>query len=164
MSKFYLKQKVFSIGEKFTVKDELERDVYTVTGSFFSFVKNFAIFNAGGAEIAKITKKVFSFLPTFFVEIYGKQTFTIKKEFTFFTPKYQIDGLGLNVEGNFWAMDFVVKKGAETVAVINKKWFTWGDSYEVDVLYPEFETTIITLVIAIDYVKMQQNSSSANSN
>jgi|GEM_PF-7089603 len=74
-----------------------------INGKFFSSVKNFAIFNVGGAEIARITKKVFSFLPTFFA------------------PKYQIDVLGLNVEGNFWAMDFVIKKGAKTVAVINKK-------------------------------------------
>ena len=34
MKELYIKQKVFSLGEKFTVKDDQENDVYFVEGSF----------------------------------------------------------------------------------------------------------------------------------
>ena len=43
MKELYIKQKVFSIGEKFTVTDEYQNDVYYVEGSFFQIPKTFSI-------------------------------------------------------------------------------------------------------------------------
>ena len=43
MSHLYIKQKVFSLGERFTVKDEHEQDKYFIRGSFLSIPKTFEI-------------------------------------------------------------------------------------------------------------------------
>lgn len=67
MKQLYIKQKVFSLSGKFTVKDQQERDVYFVEGSFMKIPKTFSIMNTTKEEIALITKKTFSWLPKFFV-------------------------------------------------------------------------------------------------
>lgn len=41
MRQLYIKQKVLSLSDKFSVKDELENDVYFVEGSFMQIPKTF---------------------------------------------------------------------------------------------------------------------------
>ncbi|MEK4516970.1 LURP-one-related family protein [Paenibacillus sp. FSL H8-0122] len=160
MKQLYIKQKIFSIGEKFTVKDEREQDVYYVEGSFMRIPKTFSIMNADGREVAQITKKVFSFLPKFFVEADGREVLTIKKELSFFKARYSIDSADIEVHGNWWDMDFQVLQRGTVVGEVSKKWFTWGDSYSVEVLNEELEAIIIAIVVAIDCVKSDEASAS----
>ena len=92
MRQLYIKQKVFSLSGKFTVKDQQEKDIYYVEGSFMQVPKTFSIMNTARDEVALITKKVFSFLPKFLVEVNGREVLTIKKEFSFLRARYTIDG------------------------------------------------------------------------
>ena len=71
MKQLYIKQKVFSLSGKFTVKDQQEKDAYFVEGSFMKIPKTFSIVNNAAKEVALITKKAFSFLPKFLVEVNG---------------------------------------------------------------------------------------------
>lgn len=151
--KLYIKQKVFSVGEKFTVYDEHERPQYHVQGSFMQIPKSFKILNHREEEIAVITKKIFSWLPKFYVDIRNNPQIVIDKELTFFKAKYHISAKGIEVEGNWWDMDFQVMHQGRLIADINKRWFTFGDTYEVNVLDEKYEEMIISLVIAIDCVK-----------
>ncbi|EFD2729025.1 hypothetical protein CQP62_005034, partial [Escherichia coli] len=105
MKQLYMKQKVFSLSGRFTVKDQQENDVYVVEGSFMKVPKTFTILNTERDVIAVITKKMFSFLPKFLVEVGGQEVLTIKKEFTFFKAKYSIDAAGIEVQGNWWDMN-----------------------------------------------------------
>jgi uncharacterized protein YxjI len=156
MKQLYIKQKVFSLSGKFTVKDQQENDVYYVEGSFMQVPKTFSIRNKAREEVALITKKMFSFLPKFFVEVNGREVLTIKKEFSFFKARYTIDAAGIEVQGNWWDMNFQVYQHGKVVGKVSKEWFSWGDSYKVQVLEEEMETLIITLVVAIDCVKADQ--------
>ena len=161
MKQLYIKQKVFSLGGKFTVKDQQERDVYFVEGSFMQIPKTFSIMDTTSEEIALITKKVFSFLPKFFVEVDGREVLTIKKEFSFFKARYTIDAAGVEVHGNWWDMDFQVLQHGKVVGKVSKEWFTWGDSYQVQILDEEMEGVIIAIVVAIDCVKADQAAASS---
>ncbi|RTR25960.1 hypothetical protein EKG37_22265 [Robertmurraya yapensis] len=161
MKQLYIKQKVFSLGEKFTVRDQQEQDVYYVEGSFMQIPKTFSIMNVERDEIALITKKVFSFLPTFFVEVDGREVLTIKKEFSFFKARYTIDSADIEVQGNWWDMDFEVLQHGEVVGKVSKEWFTWGDSYKVQIVDEAMEKIVIALVVAIDCVKADQAAASS---
>lgn len=163
MKQFYIKQKVLSLGGKFTVKDQHEKDVYYVEGSFMQIPKTFSIMNTTRDEVALITKKVFSFLPKFFVEVNGREMLTIKKEFSFFKARYTIDAAEIEVHGNWWDMDFQVLQHGVVIGKVNKEWFTWGDSYKVQILNEEMEAVIIALVVAIDCVKADQAAASSAS-
>lgn len=163
MKQLYIKQKVFSLSGKFAVKDQKERDVYYVEGSFLQIPKTFSILNTTREEVALITKKVFSFLPKFFVEVNGREVLTIKKEFSFLKARYSIDAAGIEVHGNWWDMNFQVLQHGEVIGRVSKEWFTWGDSYKVEIVNEEMETIMIALVVAIDCVKADQAAASAAS-
>ncbi|AIQ57839.1 LURP-one-related/scramblase family protein [Paenibacillus borealis] len=160
MTELFIKQKVFSLSEKFTVKNQQEQDVYYVEGSFMRIPKTFSIMNTADEEVALITKKVFSFLPKFFVEVGGREVLTIKKEFSFLKARYTIDSADIEVRGNWWDMDFQVIQRGAVIGEVNKKWFTWGDSYSVQVLKEEMEAIIIAIVVAIDCVKADHAAAS----
>ncbi len=162
MKQLYIKQKVFSLSGMFTVKDQQERDVYYVEGSFLRVPKTFSIMNTAKDEVALITKKIFSFLPKFFVEVNGREVLTIQKEFSFFKARYTIQAAGIEVRGNWWDMNFQVFQQGEVVGSVSKEWFTWGDSYKVEVLKDEMETMIIAIVVAIDCVKADEAAAASS--
>jgi uncharacterized protein YxjI len=60
------------------------------------------------------------------------------------------------VEGNWMDMNFQVLHQERVVGEVGKKWFSWGDSYRVQILEEEMETMILAVVIAIDCVKADQ--------
>ncbi|MCM3740635.1 LURP-one-related family protein [Oceanobacillus luteolus] len=162
MKELYIKQKVLSMRGRFTVKDADERDVYFVEGSFLKVPKVFTVSDTGGSEVAQITKHFLTWLPKFTVSIDGQEVITIKKEFTFFKSKFTIDALGLEVEGDWWDMDFGIYQHGELIGEVSKKWFSWGDSYQVKVMDESVEKLIIALVIAIDCVKADQSSAASS--
>lgn len=162
MKQLYMKQKVFSLSGKFTVKDKAEQDAYYIEGSFLQIPKTFTIMDPARKEIALITKKTFSFLPKFFVEVDGREVLTIKKKFSFFKAHYTIDAAGVDVRGNWWDMNFEVLQNGNVVGSVSKQWFTWGDSYEMQILDESMEHFIIALVVAIDCVKADEAAAAAS--
>ena len=57
------------------------------------------------------------------------------------------------------ASNFTVVRGDELVAEISQRWLSWGDSYEVIVHDDAMATIVVALVIAIDKVKADEESS-----
>ncbi|MNC79885.1 hypothetical protein D3C75_1324960 [compost metagenome] len=57
-------------------------------------------------------------------------------------------------------MDFQVLQRGVVIGKVNKEWFTWGDSYKVQILNDEMETLMIAFVVAIDCVKADQAAAS----
>lgn len=60
-------------------------------------------------------------------------------------------------------MDFRVFQNEEEVGRVSKEWFTWGDSYKVQILKEETEAILIALVVAINCVKADQAAASSAS-
>lgn len=148
--KFYIRQKVFSWKDKFTVKDFDGRDVYQVEGEFFSFGKKLHIYDMSGNEVAFIQQKVLSFLPRYYVYVGDNQVAEILKKFTFLRPKYEVHGLNWQVEGDFFAHNYVITDGNSMVVEINKEWMTWGDCYELNIAPNANEIIALATVLAID--------------
>lgn len=162
MRQLYIKQEIFSMRGRFSVKDAEEREVYFVEGSFMKVPKTFSIKDVQLNEVSTITKKMFSFLPTFYVEVEGQETMMIKKQFSFFKARYTIDAAGIEVRGNWWDMDFEVYKNQSLIGSVRKKWFTWGDSYELQIADDEMESLLVSLVVAIDCAKADQNAAAGS--
>lgn len=155
--KLYIRQKVFSWGDRFTVKDAAGEDRYAVQGEVLSLGKKLHVYDMSGREAAFIQQKVLSFLPRFFVYVGGMQAAEIVKDFTLFLPRYRVEGPGWSVEGRFLAHEYEIKQNGRTVATISKKWMTWGDSYELDIAGTADEVMALAAVLAIDAV-MAANS------
>ncbi len=156
--KLYIKQKIFSWKDKFYVRDENGNDRYYVEGEFFSLGKKLHIYNMNGDEVAFIQQKLLSFLPRYFVFMGGTQRAEIVKEFTLFRNKYRIDGLGWDVNGDFMDHDYEITSGGRPIVTINKEWFTWGDSYVLDIKDNADEVIALSVVLAIDCVIAAQRA------
>ncbi len=161
--KLYIKQKIFSWKDKFYVKDENGNDRYYIEGELFSLGKKLHIYDMNNNELAFIHQKVLSFLPRFFVFIGGIQVAEIVKEFTLFRNKYRIEGLGWEVDGDFMDHDYEITSMGRPIVSISKEWFTWGDSYMLDIADNVDPINALSVVLAIDCViEMQRRASASN--
>lgn len=148
--KLYMKQKVFSWRDKFYVADEAGANKYYVEGEIFSWGKKLHVYNTSGEEVAFIRQKVMSWLPRYYIEMNGAVVATVVKEFTFFKPSYRVEGLPWQMQGDFWAHDYLMYDGGQEIMRLSKAWFTWGDSYELEIFNPQNEVLCLGVALAVD--------------
>ena len=156
--KLYMKEKFFSWNDQFTVKDENGWDKYYVEGEFLSLGKRLHVTDIHGREAAFIQQRLFTLMPRFAVSVAGREIAEIRKEFTLFYQRYVIDGLGWEIEGSVWEHEYQIRRNGRTIAIISKEWFTWGDSYCLEILDPADEILALEVVLTIDCVVEAQNS------
>ena len=156
--KLYIKERVFSWNDQFTVKDENGWDKYFVEGEFFSFGKKLHLLDNHGREVALIRQQLLTLMPRYTVSVGVRDLAEIRKEFTFFYQRYVIDGLGWEVEGSIWAHEYEIRKNGRLIVRISKEWFTWGDSYCLDIADPADELLALAVVLTIDCVAESNNN------
>ena len=149
-----MKQRLFSWGDDFFIKDEDDRDVFFVDGQAFTFGDQLSFQDLSGNELAFIKQRVFSWGPTY--EIYkGDDLYaTVKKElFTFFNCRFTVDAPGpddLEAEGDFLDHEYVFSRDGDTVATVSKQWFTLSATYGVDIAKDEDDVLILASTVVID--------------
>ena len=148
--KLYIKQKVFSIRDKFTVKDENGDDKYFVKGEFISLRGNLHILNSEKEEIGEIYSKLISLTPHYILELYGEKAAEIVKEITLFKPNFKLKGTDIRIKGNIFDHDYDLYDGKEKIMEIRKKWVSIGDSYVLDILDEKYELLALGIALAID--------------
>ena len=153
-----IKQRVFAWSDTYDIYDEAGLVRYTVKGEVFSFGHQLHVYDALGNEIAQIHQKLFCWTPQFEIVIGGVLYGTVKKQFSFFTPVYDIDFNGWHVEGDFWNWNYDVFSGNMPIMRISKEWFTWGDTYVIDFMNPQDELMGMLLVVAIDAAICSQDN------
>ena len=158
--RLYIKEKVFSWGDKFTVKDELGIDKYMVEGEIFTWGKKLHVYDMAGNEVAFIKQEVWSFLPRYYVFCGDEQVTEIKKEFSFLFPRYSIEGLGWDINGRFMAHEYEITCHGCPIVSISKEWMTWGDSYELNIANPADEIIALAVVLTIDCVTESNSGAS----
>ena len=153
--KYLINQKIFSIGDKYTIKDEFGKDQYYVKGKIFALGDKLRIYDNNDIERVYIEQKLFKLLPEYLIYLDGEYTAKIKKEFSLLRPKFKIDSnFGqYSVEGNFLGYDFKIMKN-ERSCLCKQKFFAIRDSYGVDIADNENDLLILALVIIIDKLFM----------
>ncbi|MBQ1463332.1 MAG: LURP-one-related family protein [Ruminococcus sp.] len=162
--KLYIKQKVFSFRDRFTVRDEFGRDVYSVSGELISLGKRLHILDNSGREAALVKQKLLTFLPKFTISISGMGDVEIVRKLTLFKPYYIVSGIDWEVNGSFTEHNYSITRSGRAVAKISKAWFSWGDSYEINVSDPEDALMALAVVIAIDAVLANDDAAVSASN
>ena len=157
--RFIIKQKFFSFGDSFVIKDEMGNPHFQVQGKVFSFGDKLRLYDMQGNEVVYIEQKLFKLLPEYTIYYKGMPAAKVKKEFTFFKPRFNIESFigNYTIEGNFWGMDFNVLKNGRIVAQVSKSWFSFRDTYGVDIADGEDNAFILALVIVIDQVIHDNN-------
>jgi uncharacterized protein YxjI len=146
--KLFIKQSVLSWSDKFTVKDESGEDRWIVQGDALSFAHLLRVYDLSGKERATIKEK-WSFFRKHVVQA-GFESFEIIKEFSMFSQRYDIIGIGWSVAGDFLAHDYTIEGEDQVIAHMTKEWLTWGDSYRLDIISQRDELPALCIALAID--------------
>lgn len=161
MKVFHIRQKFWSLGPKFTIKDSQGQPCYEVAGRFFRFFPSYEIKREDGRGVSTIKRKLSFIFPRFKVKVEGHDSFFIQKKWSWWKARYELENLGLEVRGDLWNMDFDLMKDGEVLANIDQEWFKLTSTYVVEV-YEEayekaYEDLTIVLVIAIDHAKAEHH-------
>ncbi len=149
----YIKQKVFSIGDKYNVFDEFGQLVFKVEGEIFTFGAKLHIYDTNNREVMAIHRELFTWLPQYVIYENGVQRATVQKKFALFQNKFEVfDKQGyFNLDGDFFSWDYsITTPNGIFLGSIEKEWLTWGDTYKLSVCDPAHAAFFCALVIAID--------------
>lgn len=158
--KLYIKQHVFTWGDKFSIYDEAGNEKYRVEGEVFTWGKKLHLYDLTGRELAFIEQEVLTFLPKYHISQRGTEIAEVVKEFTFFKHEYSVNGLGWQVHGDFWSHEYEITDNSRTIASVSKEWMVWGDSYEIRFGADVDEVTALAVVLVIDACIEAESSSS----
>ena len=153
MSVYFIKQKVMTVTDEFTVLDEKKNPRYFVKGNLLG-KKKLAICSdeKRKEEIAEVKEK-HSFGDTVYeIHIHGKKVATMKAKKSKVKPEFKVTGLHWDIKGKFFDDDFKITKMLESIATIHKEKLSLGDSYKVKVSKDDNDLAVIALVLAIDAV------------
>jgi len=156
--KLLFKQRLFSWFDSYDIYDEAGDAVYTVRGQL-SWGHCLKIYDAAGNELGTVQERILTWFPKF--EIYVKDHYLgcISKEFSFFTPRYNIDCNGWQVEGDWLEWDYQITDSAgRLVATVTKEPWNWTDTYVIDVKNAQDALCALMLVLAIDAEKCSRRN------
>jgi len=152
--RLYIKQKIFSWGDKFYIYDEAGNERYYVEGEVLTFGKKLHLYDMQGPELAYIEQQLFTFLPKYVIYRGDQEFAEVVKEFTFFHPEYTVTVAGKDspwtVSGDYFDHDYEVTDGNSVIVSVAKEWFTLGDAYEIDIATGADEITALSVVLVID--------------
>ncbi|MCX7884148.1 MAG: LURP-one-related family protein [Caloramator sp.] len=152
--RYQIRQRIFSLSDSFTIKDEIDEPKFIVKGRVFSLGDKLSLQDLYGNELFYIEQKLFKFLPEYHIYQNGILVAKVKKEFTFFKPKFFIDSQygAFDMTGDIIGYNFQITRNGIKVATVNKKWFAFSDTYGVEIDDSENQAFLLALVIVIDQV------------
>ncbi len=152
--RYLMKQKLFAWGDDFKIQDEHGRDLFFVDGKVFSMGDKLSFQDLHGMELASVRQKLLSLGKTYEIYRQGQLIAAVKKGlFDFFRASFSVDVPGpddLEAEGNFLDHEYSFTRHGRPVAQVSKKWFSWTDTYGVDVAEGEDDILILAATVVID--------------
>jgi uncharacterized protein YxjI len=154
--RYIMRERILSWGDDFTIKDADGRDVYYVDGKVFSFGDKLSLKDMRGQELVLIDQKLLSIGQQYEIIRGGTTAAVVKKHlFTPFRARFTVDVPGpddLEAKGNFLDHEYVFERRGREVARVSKKWFSFSDTYGVDIETGEDDVLILAAAVVIDLV------------
>lgn len=158
--KLYMKQKFLTFGT-FDIFDENKNAIFFVECPFAFFNRKLTVYDTQtNQQVAFIHQRHGLFTCAYDVDVYGQFFATIQQKLSFWRTNFDIDELGWTIKGSVWDHDFTIYDDNDNViAVIRKEYFTWSDTFEVDIVNDEDVLYVIATVLAIDACLDHKNNS-----
>lgn len=149
-----MKQKLFSFGDDFRIRDEAGKDVYFVDGKAFSIGNKLSLQDMAGNELAFIKQKILNWSPTYEIWRGGELAAVVKKKlFALLHHRFSVDVPGpddLEATGDFLDHEYSFRRGDRVVATVSKRWFALGDTYGIEIEDDEDPVLILASAVVVD--------------
>jgi uncharacterized protein YxjI len=154
--RYVMSQKFFSLADSFSIKDENEKDVYLVKGKVFSIGDKLSFQDTEGNELVYIDQRLLNWSPTYELWRGADLLAVVKRElFSFIHHRFTVDVPGpddLEAEGDFFDHEYTFIRGDRVVATVSKKWFSWTDTYGIEVAEGEDPVLVLASAVVVDMV------------
>jgi uncharacterized protein YxjI len=149
-----MKQKLFSLGDDFIIRDEEGMDAFFVDGKVFCLGNQLSFQDMEKNELAYIQQKLLTLGQTYEIYRSGKLAAVVRKSlFTFFHCTFTVDVPGpddLVATGSFTDHEYTFTRGDESVATVSKRWFSFSDTYGVEIADGEDDVLLLASTVVID--------------
>jgi len=153
--RYVMKQKIWSFGDDFAIRDRDGNGVFFVDGKVFSLGDKLSFKDDSGRELAFIKERLISLKKTYEIYRDGALFATVKKNITFFRDQFTVDVPGPNdyeVRGDFFDHEYTFQRSGREVATVSKRFFSWSDTYGIDIVDGEDDVTILATAVVVDLV------------
>lgn len=160
--RYIMSQRIFTLGDNFHIKREDGSDAFVVNGKLLSIGDNLSLQDLAGNELVQIKQKLIAFSATYEIYRSGQLYATVKKAlFTLFRASFAIDVPGpddLEAQGDFLDHEYSFTRGGRPVAHVSKRWFSFSDTYGIDVADGEDDVLILACAVVIDMVAQDERN------
>jgi len=162
--RYLMKQKLWAMGNDYTIKDAGGTDRFFVDGKAFSIGDKLSFQDMSGNELVFIRQKLLSWGPTYELhQASGVDTVVKKNLWTFIRDRFNVD-IGadgptpndLEIQGDFWEHEYTFSRGGQQIAGVSKRWFSWADTYGVDIADGEDDVLILACTVVVDLCLLKQ--------
>jgi uncharacterized protein YxjI len=149
-----MRQKMISLGDDFTIEDESGRLAYEVDGKVMRLRDTFELKNPNGEVVATIRGKLVSIRAKMDILRHDAVAATVSK--TLFAPlreKFKVElqnGEDIAIAGSILDHEYTLRRGSTEIAAISKKWFSFTDTYGIEIRDGEDEPLILSIAVALD--------------
>ncbi|WP_406699202.1 LURP-one-related family protein [Singulisphaera sp. Ch08] len=152
--RYVMRQKLFSWGDDFIIRDSDGNDLFYVDGKAFTIRETLSFQDRDGNDLALIQQRLLAWGPTYEIHSQGQLRAVVKKAImTLFECKFSIDVPGpddLEAKGDFLDHEYTFSRGGQPVATVSKAWLSLTDTYGVEVLDEEDDILILAATVVID--------------
>jgi uncharacterized protein YxjI len=152
--RYVMKQQWLAMGDDYSIRTEDGKEAFFIDGKAFSWGDKLSMTDSAGNEVAYIAQKLLSWGPTYEIYERGELFAVVKKElFTFFNCRFAIDVPGpddYEASGDFLDREYEFVRSGRAVARVSKEFFSWTDTYGIEIEDGEDDVTLLAAMVVID--------------
>lgn len=153
MNRYIVREKIFDLGDDFTVQDASGSNVLFVDGKVFTIRDALDVKDMRGNVVATIRRRLLSIGTAYEIERDGHVTTVHKHIFTLFRCRFSIDVPGpgdLEATGSLFDYEYTISGSHGPVATISKAILALTDRYAIDVADGQDDILLICCCLVID--------------
>jgi uncharacterized protein YxjI len=154
-TRYKIRQNLISIGDDFWIENAEGKKAYKVDGKVLKIRKTLVFEDAQGKKLAQIQQRLLTIRDTMAVDdAEGNEIAKIQKALISpFVDRWSVkvkSGEDLAVSGSILDHEYTIKQGKVKVAQVSKKWFSFTDTYGVEIEEGQNHILILAVAVAID--------------
>uniref|UniRef100_A0A914QF90 Uncharacterized protein n=1 Tax=Panagrolaimus davidi TaxID=227884 RepID=A0A914QF90_9BILA len=154
--RYQIREKIFSLGDDFVIKDEEGISVYNVRSKLLTLGDKLVFEDMAGNRLYKIEEEYWACIKTFkLISPFNNATVaTVEEQFSCCFPSFSIKSIygHYEIDGSIGAYSFKLTKNGKIVATVDKEFFAFSDTYGVEIIETEDPAFILALVIVLDQI------------
>lgn len=148
-----MRERLFDLGEDYTIEDEEGRPVFVVDGRVLALKKTFLLRDLSGRVLARIREPLVALHETVVIEREGLPKTTVRRTLlTLLRPRYHVecsDG-DLEVVGDIIGREFTIRRDGMETARVSRHLFSLRETYGVEVAPGEDAPLMLSIVVAVE--------------